>query len=106
LTGALRTSRAWASGITTMTVLQTMPKQPSEPSKTRTHGGKRDGAGRKPVQDRARDASTLVRSSQAWKDAVSAFAEWDRAPSVSDLIDRAIVAYARERRYDKAFPRR
>jgi hypothetical protein len=48
----------------------------------------------------------LQRSSLAWKQAVEAFAEWDRAPSVSDLIDRAIIAYAREKGYSKAFPRR
>ena len=34
------------------------------------------------------------------------FAEWDRAPSVSDLFDRALVSYARERKYDKPMPKR
>lgn len=62
--------------------------------------------GPKPDPSRVRDAATMVRSGLAWKQAVEAFAEWDRAPSVSDLIDRAIVAYARERGYDKAFPKR
>jgi hypothetical protein len=83
-----------------------MPKKPAGQSTPGTHGGKRPGAGRKPVQDRARDASTLVRSSHAWKEAVAAFAEWDRAPSVSDLIDRAVVAYARQQGYDKPIPKR
>jgi hypothetical protein len=62
--------------------------------------------GPKPDPTRVRDAVTNVRSTEAWKNAVEEFAEWDRAPSVSDLIDRAIVAYARERGYDKAFPKR
>jgi hypothetical protein len=62
--------------------------------------------GPKPDPSRVRDAAIMVRSTPAWKQAVEAFAEWDRAPSVSDLIDRAIVAYARERGYEKAFPKR
>jgi hypothetical protein len=83
-----------------------MPKKQIDEATPKGHGGKRAGAGRKPVQERARDASTLVRSCQAWKDAVAAFAEWDRAPSVSDLIDRAIVAYARQQGYEKPIPKR
>jgi hypothetical protein len=62
--------------------------------------------GPKPDPSRVRSAATLVRSSDAWKRAVEEFAEFDRAPSVSDLIDRAVVAYARERGYDKPIPKR
>jgi hypothetical protein len=57
-------------------------------------------------QSRLRDAATFIRSTQAWKQFVEEFADWDRAPSVSDLIDRALVSYARERKYDKPMPKR
>lgn len=60
----------------------------------------------KPPTRRVRNAVTLVRSTDPWKEAVEAFADWDRASSVSELVDRAIVAYARERGYDKPFPKR
>jgi hypothetical protein len=81
-------------------------KKPDDVPETR--GGKRPGSGRKPQvdQDRIRNASTMVRSSEAWKLALQEFAEWDRAPSVSDLVDRAILDYARSRKYDKPIPRR
>lgn len=62
--------------------------------------------GPKPDASRVRDASTMVRSTPAWKLAVEEFAEWDRAPSVSDLVDRAIAAYAREKGYPKTIPKR
>jgi hypothetical protein len=48
----------------------------------------------------------MVRSSDAWKEAITAFAGWDRAPSVSDLIDRALAVYARQQGYDKPIPKR
>jgi len=51
-------------------------------------------------------ATTLVRSSEAWKAEVEALAEHDRAPSVSDLIDRAVAAYARSIQYPKPIPKR
>jgi hypothetical protein len=47
-----------------------------------------------------------VRSCEEWKQAVAEFAEWDRAASISDLVDRAIVEYARARGYGKPIPRR
>jgi hypothetical protein len=67
---------------------------------------KKGKPGPKPDPARVRDVATLIRSTRAWKDAVEAFAEWDRTSSVADLIDKAIVAYARERGYDKPFPKR
>jgi hypothetical protein len=57
------------------------------------------------IEANAQPGAFLPRSTLAWKQAVEEFAEWDRAPSVSDLIDRAIIAYAREKGYPKAFPR-
>lgn len=55
---------------------------------------------------RLRTAMTLVRSSEPWKEAVEQFADWDRATSISELVDRAIISYARERGYDKPIPKR
>jgi hypothetical protein len=49
---------------------------------------------------RVRDAVTFVRSSLAWKEHVEQLAELDRAPSVSDFIDRAVAHYARSRGFD------
>jgi hypothetical protein len=62
--------------------------------------------GPKPDPTRTRNAVINVRSTEAWKQAVEEFADWDRAPSASDLVDRAVVSYARERGYGKAFPTR
>ena len=63
-------------------------------------------AGPKPDPSRIRDAVTAVRSSAAWKEYVERLAEFDRAPSVADLLDRSIVIYARERGFDEAPPKR
>lgn len=49
---------------------------------------------------RVRYAVTFVRSSPAWKEHVEKLADLDRAPSVSDFIDRAVAAYARSRGFD------
>lgn len=62
--------------------------------------------GPKPDPSRVRIATTLVRSSEGWKAEVEALAEHDRAPSVSDLIDRAVAAYARSIQYPKPIPKR
>jgi hypothetical protein len=50
--------------------------------------------------------ATLIRSTKAWKDELEAFAEWERTSTVADLIDKAVVSYARERGYPKPFPKR
>ena len=62
--------------------------------------------GPKPDPSRTRDAVTMVRSTVAWKAAVDRMAEFDRAPSVSDLIDRAIAAYARTIGFPEPIPKR
>ena len=59
-----------------------------------------------PSAGAGRQVVTNVRSSAEWKSFVEEFADWDRAPSVSDLVDRAIAAYARERRYSVLPPKR
>ena len=69
-------------------------------------GGKREGAGRKPDGDRSRNVVTNLRSTPEWKVAISELAEWDRATTVAELIDRAIAHYARERGYPNPIPRR
>jgi hypothetical protein len=62
------------------------------------HGGKREGAGGKPV--------TMVRSSTEWKQALEALADWDRCTSLAELLDRAVASYARERGYPGQIPKR
>jgi hypothetical protein len=57
-------------------------------------------------ESRVRTAVTMVRSTPAWKEAVEGLAEFDRAPSVSDLLDRAVAAYAREIKYPHPIPKR
>lgn len=49
---------------------------------------------------RVRDAVTFVRSSEGWKRHVEELADLDRAPSVSDFIDRAVAHYARSRGFN------
>lgn len=71
-----------------------MPKKPS-----------RKKPGPKPVGG-GRTANTPVRSTEAWKEWVVKFTDWDRAPSMADLIDRALVSYARERGFPEPAPKR
>jgi len=70
------------------------------------HGGFREGAGGRPVGEHARIATVPIRCSEEWKAAVSELAAWDRAASLADLFDRAIVSYARERGYKVQIPKR
>lgn len=62
--------------------------------------------GPKPDPVRARTAATLIRSMPDWKATLEELAEYDRATTVGDLIDRAIVAYARSIQFPKQFPKR
>jgi hypothetical protein len=62
--------------------------------------------GPKPDPSRVRDATTMVRSSQAWKEFVEKLADFDRSPSISDLFDRAVVAYARQVGFKEMPPKR
>jgi hypothetical protein len=55
---------------------------------------------------RVRVTTTMIRSSVEWKQAVEELAEADRAVSLSELFDRAIVAYARQIGHKKPIPRR
>jgi hypothetical protein len=60
--------------------------------------------GPKPV-DGGRVATTPIRSTDAWKRWVDELAEFDRS-TVSDLVDHALVAYARQIGFPKVAPRR
>ena len=62
--------------------------------------------GPKPDPSRVRDAVTILRSREDWKAWVAGLAEFDRASSVSELVDRAVVSYARERGYKEPAPKR
>lgn len=62
--------------------------------------------GPKPDPERVRSAAIIVRGRPEWKEWVEGLAEADRAPSVNDLIDRALVTYAREIKYPKPAPKR
>lgn len=102
----LRAVWSVSRGLMTRAV-QDMAKKPGEQPKEKAHGGARAGAGRKPQPpERVRKAVTMIRSADEWKEAVEQLAEWDRASSISELIDRAVVAYARARGYDRPIPKR
>jgi len=60
--------------------------------------------GPKPNPSKVRDAATMVRSSQGWKETVERLADFDRAPSVSDLIDRALAHYSEGDQLPRADP--
>jgi hypothetical protein len=62
--------------------------------------------GPKPDPSRVRNVTTMVRSTPGWKAALKKLAEFDRAPSESDLIDRAVAAYARAVNFPEAIPKR
>jgi hypothetical protein len=63
-------------------------------------------AGSSPTPARVSASMMMVRSTAEWHAAIVAFAKWDRATTVSELIDRAVVAYARQQGYDRPIPRR
>jgi hypothetical protein len=65
------------------------PKKETAPERTKSEPA-----------SRVRDAVTFIRSSEAWKRHVEELADLDRAPSVSDFIDRAVAHYARSRGFN------
>jgi hypothetical protein len=86
----------WTSGGDSMeAVLVAKKKTPAAPE-----------PGPKPRVHRVRDATTNIRSTQEWKAWVDELADFDRAPSVNDLVDRALVSYAREVKFPKPAPKR
>jgi hypothetical protein len=61
--------------------------------------------GPKPNPSRVRTALIQIRSLPDWKDWVKELADYDRC-DVVDLIDKALLHYAREIKFPKAAPRR
>ena len=59
-----------------------------------------------PKEQRVRTAVTAIRSRPEWKDWVERLAEFDRAPSLNDLFDRAMVIYARHVGFNEVPPKR
>jgi hypothetical protein len=59
----------------------------------------------KTTVSRARASAINFRAMPEWKAWIDEFAEFDRCTLV-ELIDRALVAYAREKKFSKAAPRR
>jgi hypothetical protein len=60
----------------------------------------------KPEPNRVRSATTNLRSTPEWKEWAEKLAEHDRAPSLIELIDRALVAYARGVGFKDVAPKR
>jgi hypothetical protein len=68
--------------------------------------GSEPGAESKSEAGRVRSAVLMIRGTPEWKAWVEELAEADRAPSLNELIDRALVAYARQIKFRKPAPRR
>jgi hypothetical protein len=63
--------------------------------------------GRKPDPERAMQATLMVRGSKAWRAWVDALAEHaTRSGSVSDLVDQALVEFARIKGFGEDPPKR
>jgi hypothetical protein len=67
---------------------------------------KAGGAASKPEPARVRSAVLMIRGTPDWKAWVEELAEADRSPSLNELIDRALVAYARQVKFPKPAPNR
>ena len=63
-------------------------------------------AGSSPTPERVSTSMLMVRSTVEWKAEIEAFAAFDRATTISELIDRAVANYARHQAYDRPIPRR
>jgi hypothetical protein len=62
--------------------------------------------GPKPDPERVRSVTTILRSRPEWRKWVEDLAAFDRAPSLVELMDRALVAYARGVKFPTPPPRR
>jgi hypothetical protein len=62
--------------------------------------------GPKPDPTRVRSAVTNIRSSPEWKSWLERLAEANRSSSLADLIDDAVVDYARKLGFKEAAPKR
>lgn len=59
-----------------------------------------------PDPSRVRSAVTNIRSTPEWKGWLERLSEFDRAPSISDLVDRMATTYARKIRFSEPPPKR
>ncbi len=55
---------------------------------------------------RVRTGVLMIRGVPEWKAWAEELAEFDRAPSMNDLVDRALVVYARHVGFAKTAPKR
>lgn len=62
--------------------------------------------GPKPDPARVRSEAVMLRGRPEWKEWLGRLAEFDRAPSMNELFDRAITAYARDIGFKEAAPKR
>jgi hypothetical protein len=62
--------------------------------------------GPKPDPQRVRSAVTNIRSSPEWKAWLERLVEFNRSPSIADLVDDAVVLLAREIKFPEAPPKR
>ena len=62
--------------------------------------------GPKPDPQRVRSAVTNIRSSPAWKAWLERLADFNRSPSLAELVDDAVVMLARELKFPEAPPKR
>jgi hypothetical protein len=60
----------------------------------------------KAEESRVRTGVLLVRGVPEWKVWAEELADFDRAPSMNDLVDRALVVYARHVGFPKPAPKR
>jgi hypothetical protein len=66
-----------------------------------------DAGGESPEPEaRVRTGSIIVRGVPEWKEWAEELAEFDRTPSLNDLVDRALVHYARHVGFTKPAPKR
>jgi hypothetical protein len=62
-------------------------------------------SGPKPTEGVGRTVVTNIRSTPVWREWLVALAEYQRL-SVADVIDQAVVGYARQIRFPKPAPKR
>jgi hypothetical protein len=61
--------------------------------------------GPKPTEGVGRTVVTNIRSTPAWREWLVELAEFQRL-TVADVIDQAVVAYARQAKFPKPIPKR
>lgn len=75
-------------------------------AKRKAWGGHRQGAGRKPDPAKPSRSILGIGGTPEWRAFVDRFAEFGRAASAAELIDRALEHYAKAQGYPGPIPRR